>query len=252
MQDSELLRYSRHILLPGFDITAQQKINQAKVLLVGIGGLGSPAAIYLAASGVGTLGLIDNDKVELTNLMRQIIHDTPSIGSAKTASATNFLTNLNPHVTIHSYCERANEKMLLELAQDYDILLDASDNAATRYAINRVSLALKLPLVAAAAIRFEGHLSVFDGRLIDSPCYHCLYGENRGNNPSCSESGVLGPMVGAIGCLQATETLKLITDCGTPLTGQLLICDALDMTWRKLKLNRDPQCPECNRFKSSD
>ena len=243
--DQQLLRYSRQIMLPEIDIEGQQTLLDASVLIVGLGGLGSPAAMYLATSGVGHLILADDDQVELSNLQRQIIHTEQSIGQTKVESATETLRSLNPDVRITGLPCRLEGDALREQVALADIVVDASDNFTTRFAINRACVESKTPLVSGAAIRMDGQVSVFDSRNPDSPCYHCLYKETGDENLSCSENGVLAPMVGIIGSIQALEVIKLITGVGQPLTGRLLVLDGRTMGWRELKLPKDPQCAHC-------
>ena len=216
MNDQQLLRYSRHILLPEIGIEGQQKLLSAHALVIGAGGLGSPATLFLAASGVNTLTLCDGDIVDLTNLQRQILHRTSGIGISKAASAQTALAEINPEVRIIALNERVDEMRLLELAAQADVVLDCSDNFATRYALNRVCVQLKKPLVSGAATRFNGQVTVFDLRHAHSPCYHCLYPEQtEAEETRCAVMGVFAPLVGIIGSLQAAEALKLLLDAGT-------------------------------------
>lgn len=245
MDDRQLLRYSRHILLQQVDIAGQEKLLRARVLLIGLGGLGSPVAMYLAASGVGHLVIVDHDKVELTNLQRQIVHTTASIGEYKTASAATQLKALNPDITITAINRKLDEAGLLEQARAADVVVDASDNFDTRFAVNRACVKAKKPLVSGAVVRFEGQVGVFRPALPDSPCYRCLYAESNEPGEVCAEFGVLAPVAGMIGSIQATETLKLLLGTGETLTGRVLLLDALTMEWRELKLRKDPACPVC-------
>ncbi|WP_035384211.1 molybdopterin-synthase adenylyltransferase MoeB [Ferriphaselus sp. R-1] len=246
MNDAELLRYSRHILLPEIGIEGQDKLNAAHALVIGAGGLGSPAALFLAASGVGTVTLCDGDTVDLTNLQRQILHRTASVGLNKVDSARAALAEINPAIQVRTVAERVDEARLAELAAEADVVLDCSDNFDTRYAINRVCSRLRKPLVSGAATRFDGQITVFDLRQPDSPCYHCLYPEHAESAETrCAVMGVFAPLVGVIGSLQAAEALKLLMDVGKPLTGRLLVTDMLGMNWRTLTLVRDAQCPVC-------
>lgn len=246
MDDQQLLRYSRHILLPEIGVEGQRKLLAAHALIVGIGGLGSPVALYLAASGVGTLTLCDNDVVDLTNLQRQILHRTPTIGLSKTASAQATLAEVNPEVRTIALAQRVDEAHLLELVARADVVLDCSDNFATRYALNRVCTQLGRPLVSGAATRFDGQVSVFDLRQADSPCYHCLYPEHtEAEETRCAVMGVFAPLVGIVGSLQAAEALKLLLGIGASLCGRLLLLDALHMEIRTLKLGKDPACTVC-------
>ena len=247
MNDEQLLRYSRHILLPEIGIEGQGKLIGSHALIIGAGGLGSPAALYLTASGVGTLTLCDNDTVDLTNLQRQILHRTASVGTNKVDSAKATLAEINPEVRVNSLKEKVESERLLELVANADVVLDCSDNFATRYALNRACIKLKKPLVSGAAIRFAGQVAVFDFRHEDSPCYHCLYPENSENEDTrCAEMGVFAPLVGIIGSLQAAEALKLLMEAGTTLNGKLLLIDALHSGLRTIKLSRDAKCPVCN------
>ena len=247
MDDQQLLRYSRHILLPEIGIEGQEKLNAAHALIVGAGGLGSPVALFLAASGVGTLTICDNDTVDLTNLQRQILHRTASIGMNKVDSARATLAEINPGVSVSNLKERLEAARLHELVAQADVILDCSDNFNTRYALNRACVTHKKPLISGAAIRFAGQVSVFDLRRDDSPCYNCLYPENSENEDTrCAEMGVFAPLVGIIGSLQAGEALKLLLDIGTTLCGRLLLIDALHTGLRTIKLSRDENCPVCN------
>jgi molybdopterin/thiamine biosynthesis adenylyltransferase len=246
MNDQQLLRYSRHILLPEIGVEGQQKLLDAHALIIGAGGLGSPAALYLAASGVGTMTVCDGDTVDLTNLQRQILHRTSSIGMSKTASAQATLAEINPEVRVIALNERADETRLLELAAQADVVLDCSDNFATRYALNRACVQLKKPLVSGAATRFDGQVTVFDQRHAHSPCYHCLYPEQtEAEETRCAVMGVFAPLVGIIGSLQAAEALKLLLETGASLCGKLLVLDALHMELRTIKLSKDTACPVC-------
>ncbi len=246
MNDEQLLRYSRQIMLPQIDIAGQQKLAEAHVAIVGLGGLGSPAAIYLAAAGVGTLTLVDFDKVELTNLQRQIVHHNDDIDTPKVESARRNLLAINPEVRIRTVEQKLDPAALNELAQGADVIIDASDNYETRFAVNRACVAQRRPLVSGAAIRFEGQVSVFDKRQRTSPCYQCLYPQAGDEDERCSETGVLAPVVGIIGSVQALESIKLICNIGQPLIGRLLVLDALSMNWQSLRLRQDPACPVCS------
>jgi molybdopterin-synthase adenylyltransferase len=245
MDDPQLLRYSRQILLPQVGIEGQQKLLAARVLIIGVGGLGSPVAMYLAASGVGQLVLVDHDKVELSNLQRQIVHTTEQLGLSKVASAQRMLTALNPEVQVTAIARQLDPEALLEQVQAADAVVDCSDNFATRFALNRVCVANKTPLISGAAIRLEGQVAVFRPERADSPCYRCLYKDMDELGESCSQTGVLAPLVGIIGSIQATETIKVLLDIGETLTGRLLLLDALNMEWRSIKLRKDPDCPVC-------
>ncbi|HSC75355.1 MAG TPA: molybdopterin-synthase adenylyltransferase MoeB [Pseudomonadales bacterium] len=246
MNDQQLLRYSRHILLDGFDIAGQERLNNARALVVGAGGLGCPAAMYLAASGVGHITLVDDDVVDLTNLQRQIGHGTADVGKPKAASLAATLRNINPEIVIEPLALRLQGEMLVEQVEKADVVLDCSDNFTTRLAINQACVLHKKPLVSGAAIRSEGQIAVFN--LYDaSPCYVCLYGaDNTEEDLTCSNSGVLAPLVGIIGAMQATEALKIIAACGEPLDGRLLLLDVRSMEWRTLVLKKDANCPVCH------
>lgn len=245
MDDEQLLRYSRHLLLPEIDIDGQEKWRQARILIIGAGGLGSAAGAYLAASGVGTLVLCDDDRVELSNLQRQILHNTERIGRLKVESARDTLAALNPDVNIHTHAARLSADALLEEARRADLILDCSDNFATRHAINRASRAARTPLVSGAVIGFSGQLAVFDPRQPNAPCYHCLFPEAADAcTGTCSENGVFAPLVGIIGAWQAAEALKLLAGLPT-LTATLLLLDARTAHTRRLTIPRDPACPVC-------
>ncbi len=249
MNDEQLLRYSRQILLPQFDIEGQQKLLDAHVLIIGLGGLGSPVAMYLASAGIGELTLVDFDKVELSNLQRQIIHRTKNINQPKVESARENLLQLNPEIKINCINKKLDEAQLNELVSDVSVIVDATDNFEIRFAINKACVENRKPLVSGAAIRMEGQVSVFDMSKDDSPCYRCLYDENGGVAETCSENGVLAPMVGIIGSIQAMETIKLISGVGETLTGKLLITDSMYQEWRSMKLKKDPCCPVCGTNK---
>lgn len=245
MDDAQLLRYSRHIMLPQVGVEGQQRLQQSKALIIGMGGLGSPVAMYLAASGVGTLYLNDFDAVELSNLQRQIIHDSTSIGLLKTTSAARTLTRLNPEIDIQVIDEQLTGTRLDDCVGAVDVVIDGTDRFASRYAINASCIRQRTPLVSGAAIRMEGQVSVFQSALADSPCYRCLYKDAADTEQTCSENGILAPVVGMIGTIQATEALKVLLSIGTTLTGRLLILDALTMEIRILGLSKDPNCPAC-------
>lgn len=245
MQDEQLLRYSRQIMLPEMDVAGQQKLADATVLIVGMGGLGCPAAMYLAAAGTGHLIIADDDVVELTNLQRQIAHSYADLGTAKVDSVQKTLRGLNPDIKITTLRQRLTGDDL-DLAVDAaDIVVDACDNFTTRFAINRSCISHGKPLVSGAAIRMEGQVAVFDSSIPESPCYQCLYNEGDDEDSSCSQNGVMAPVVGIIGSVQAMETIKLITHIGTSLAGRLLLLDATTMQWREMKLPRDSKCPAC-------
>jgi adenylyltransferase/sulfurtransferase len=244
MNDQQLLRYSRHIALPQIGIEGQQKLLDSSVLIVGLGGLGSPAALYLAAAGVGTLMIADFDRVELSNLQRQILHGTENLGDLKTDSAMARLQSANPEVRVVPVVTVLDEDSLPVWIAQADVVIDGSDNFATRFALNRACVKYQKPLVSGAVIRMEGQVAVFDLRIPDSPCYACLYREGEELGESCSETGVLAPVTGIVGSIQATETLKLLIGLPT-LTGRLLVLDALTQEWRSLKLRKDPACAVC-------
>lgn len=245
LSDDELLRYSRQILLPQIDIDGQLRLKNGCVLIVGLGGLGSPVALYLAAAGVGELHLADFDTVDLTNLQRQVIHDSASVGQTKVDSAMARLAVLNPHVVLRPQRQALDADSLAAAVAAVDVVVDCCDNFATRSAVNAACVAAGTPLVSGAAIRLEGQLAVFDPRNATSPCYHCLYGEGSEDELTCSEAGVVGPLVGLVGSLQALETLKLLAGFGEPLVGRLLLVDALTSRFRELRVKRDPQCAVC-------
>ena len=248
MNDNQLLRYSRHILLPKIGYEGQEKLTKSHVLIVGAGGLGSPAALYCAASGVGKLTICDFDVVDLTNLQRQIIHTTQSVGINKAVSAQQTIYEINPEVSVQTIQQKSSEAEFKILAEQADVVIDCSDNFATRYALNRVCLQLKKPLVSGAAIGFEGQISVFDFRHEASPCYHCLFPDTgEDTDLRCATNGVFAPLVGMIGTTQAAEALKLIMNIGKSLQGRLLLLDKLAMEWRTIKLARDPKCAECGQ-----
>lgn len=244
MNDEQLLRYSRQIMLPDVDLDGQEKLLAARVLIIGLGGLGSPVAMYLAAAGVGHLTLVDFDAVDLTNLQRQIVHTTARIGINKAASAALALRELNPTVQIDTIETLLDAEQLAEQVKQATVVVDCTDNFQTRFAINAACVAAQVPLVSGAAIRLEGQVAVFDARLVTSPCYRCLY-EEGGDDLTCVVNGVLAPLVGIIGSIQALETIKIICGFGTSLAGRLLLLDARHSQWRELKLPKDPHCPVC-------
>ncbi|HYW50379.1 MAG TPA: molybdopterin-synthase adenylyltransferase MoeB [Gemmatimonadaceae bacterium] len=241
----ELLRYSRHLTLPGVGLAGQQRLKAARVLVVGAGGLGSPVALYLAAAGVGTLGLVDNDAVDLTNLQRQLLHGTADVGRAKLESARDRLHQVNPHVQVVLHAAWLTSANALDIIGGYDIVVDGTDNFATRYLVNDACVLLSKPNVHGSVFRFDGQASVF--ATADGPCYRCLYPEPPppGMVPNCAEGGVLGVLPGMIGTIQAAETLKLILGLGETLAGRLMMIDALTMHVMSVELERDPQCPAC-------
>lgn len=247
MDDSQLLRYSRHILLDEIGIDGQERLAASRVLIVGAGGLGSPAALYLAAAGVGTLTLADHDVVDMTNLQRQIAHDTASLGTNKAASAARRIAAMNPEVKVLSLDARLEGEMLAEQVAASDVILDCSDNFATRHAVNRACVEQRKPLVSGAAVRFDGQVSVFDLRDDEAPCYACLFPEQASEaEMRCSEFGVFAPLVGVVGAMQAAEALKLAMGIGRSLSGRLLLYSALDAEWRSIRLKKDPGCPVCS------
>ena len=246
LSDEQLLRYSRHILLPEIGIEGQQKLIAAHVLVVGAGGLGSPVSLYLAASGVGRITLCDHDKVDLTNLQRQIVHDTGSIGLAKVESARRRLAAINPETEVRAVEARVQGEQLDRLVGEADVVVDGTDNFSTRHAINRACVKHRKPLVSGAGVRFDGQVSVFDLRRTDSPCYHCLFPEEGDpEEMRCAVMGVFAPLVGIIGSVQAAEALKLIMGIGEPLDGRLLLLDAHAMQWRTVRLTKDARCKVC-------
>lgn len=246
MNDQQLLRYSRHILLPPIGIEGQRRLLRARVLVIGLGGLGSPVTMYLAASGIGHLVLVDHDTVELTNLQRQIVHTSAHLGHKKVASAAQALTGLNPDIEILTFDHKLDADQLAQQVQLADVVVDASDNFETRDAINRVCVRERTPLVSGAVVRFEGQVAVFRADLPDSPCYRCLYPESREPDEPCSQFGVLAPAAGIVGSIQAVETIKVLLGIGESLAGRVLVMDALTMEWRTLKLRQDPNCPVCS------
>jgi adenylyltransferase/sulfurtransferase len=246
MDDSQLLRYSRHILLDELGPDAQARFTSAHALIVGIGGLGAPAAQFLAAAGVGTLTLCDADDVDLTNLQRQILYATADIGQPKVEAAASRLSAVNPHVVLQLVRERVGPADLTTLTQAADVVVDCCDNFETRHAVNRACVAASKPLVSGAALRFDGQIAVFDTRDNASPCYHCLFGEGDAlEETRCATMGVFAPLVGIVGATQAAEALKLIACVGESLAGRLLLLDTLSMQWREMRVPRDPECPVC-------
>ena len=245
LRPDQEMRYARHVLLPEVGLAGQQKLLAAKIACVGAGGLGSPSTMYLAAAGVGTLGLIDDDVVDASNLQRQILHGTDRLGMPKVESAERTLKNLNPDVTVEKHRVRLTAANALELLARYDLILDGADNFATRYLVNDVALRLGKPVIHASIFRFEGQLAVFPAA--GGPCYRCLYPQPppAEDAPSCAEGGVLGVLPGTMGALQATEAIKLVLGIGEPLAGRLLVYDALAARFRELKLRRDPRCATC-------
>jgi molybdopterin/thiamine biosynthesis adenylyltransferase len=248
MDDTQLLRYSRHILLSELGVDAQQRFGESHALVVGIGGLGNPVAQFLAAAGVGTLTLVDADRVDLTNLQRQILFDTNVVGQPKVEAAMARIAAVNPEVCVVIRAERVGLEELTPLAAAADVVVDCSDNFATRHAINRACVAARKPLVSGAAIRFDGQIAVFDARDPDNPCYHCLFAEGAEfEETRCATMGVFAPLVGIVGATQAAEALKLLAPAGRTLAGRLLLLDALTMQWREVRVVRDPDCAVCAR-----
>jgi molybdopterin-synthase adenylyltransferase len=248
MNDNQLLRYSRHILLPQVEYAGQEKLTGSHALIVGAGGLGSPVALYLAASGVGILTICDFDEVDLTNLQRQIIHTTQSVGINKAVSAQQTLYEINPEVQVQTIQEKSTEDQMTVLVGNADVVIDCSDNFATRYALNRICFTQKKPLVSGAAVRFEGQITVFDFRHEASPCYHCLFPDSGDDQElRCADNGVFSPLVGMIGTAQAAEALKCLMNIGESLQGRLMLLDALTAEWRTIKLARDPACLVCGQ-----
>jgi len=240
-------RYSRHLLLPEVGVAGQRRLNASRIALIGAGGLGSPAALYLAAAGVGTLTLVDDDTVERSNLQRQVLHADARVGMAKTESARATLNALNPRVAIQTHRERLRAANVESLIAGHDVVVDGADNFPTRYLLDAACRRLKIPLVYGAVHRFTGQVSVFDARRADAPCYRCLFPQppSAEEAPNCAEAGVLGVLPGIVGLLQANEAIKLVLGIGAPLVGRLLCFDALAATFRELRLGRDPECPGC-------
>ncbi len=252
MNDDQLLRYSRHILLDEIGIEGQHKLLAASALVIGAGGLGSPAALYLASSGVGRIVLVDDDEVDLTNLQRQIMHTTARVGQPKAESGRATLLQINPGIEVVALRERADDLRLAQLAGAADVVLDCSDNFATRHAVNRACVAAQVPLVSGAVIRFDGQISVFDPRSAQSPCYSCLFPQDQPfEDVACSSMGVFAPLVGVIGAMQAAEALKLLMHVGQSLAGRLLLLDGRSMEWTSIGLGRNPACPVCAAPQSS-
>ncbi|MBK7423459.1 MAG: molybdopterin-synthase adenylyltransferase MoeB [Propionivibrio sp.] len=246
MTDEQLLRYSRHILLDEIGIEGQTRIIGAHALIIGAGGLGSPAALYLASAGVGRITLADGDTVDLTNLQRQILHTQERIGQLKAVSGQTALTRINPQVVVEAIGERLAGERLEARVADADVVVDCCDNFATRYAVNRACVRQRTPLVSGAAIRFSGQLSIFDSRREDSPCYHCLFPEgDDAEETRCAVMGIFAPLTGIIGAMQAAEALKIISGAGQAAIGRLLLLDGLTMEWRSVKFGKDPRCAVC-------
>jgi adenylyltransferase/sulfurtransferase len=245
MNDEELLRYSRHVLLNEIGVEGQERIRAATMLVIGAGGLGSPAAYYLASAGVARILLIDSDRVDLTNLQRQILHTTDRVGTPKAESGRKTLAAINPEVDVVPIARRVEAADLEALVAEATVVLDCSDNFATRHAANRACVAHRKPLVSGAAIRFDGQIAVFDLRHADSPCYACLFPPGDAEDELCAVMGVFAPLTGIIGTMQAAEALKLATEIGETLQGRLLLLDALAMQWHSVRVSRDPGCPVC-------
>ncbi len=252
MDDRQRLRYSRHLLLSEFGEEAQERLLASHALVVGAGGLGSAALLYLAASGVGRITLCDGDRVDLTNLQRQVVHRVDSIGKPKAASAAATLATINPDIRVEPLEERAGPERLMALARGADVVLDCSDNFATRHALNRACVAARKPLVSGAGIRFDGQIAVFDLRREDAPCYHCLFAEDgEAQEERCATMGVFAPLVGIVGTFQAMEAIKLLAGVGETLAGRLLLFDALASRWHEVRLQRDPQCRVCGAHRAA-
>ena len=246
MRDEQLLRYSRHLLLNEIGVEGQERILAARALVIGAGGLGSPAALYLASAGIGHLILADGDTVDLTNLQRQILHTQQRVGELKALSGRTALAEVNPEVQVEAITRRLVGDDLEAAVASADVVLDCCDNFATRHAVNRACVRLRKPLVSGAAIRFDGQLSVFDPRRDNSPCYHCLFPEGEdAEEIRCAVMGVFAPLTGIIGAMQAAEALKLVAQCGEPAVGRLLLLDGLSMEWRSVRFKRDPGCAVC-------
>lgn len=245
MDNEQLKRYSRHIMLPQMDYDGQQKLLDSRVFIVGAGGLGSPVAMYLAASGVGHIVISDFDTVEVSNLQRQIMHGDADIGRPKVESARDTLARLNPNITITAINKRLEDEALRSEVRAADVVIETTDNFMSRFALNRMCFAEKKPLVSGSVIRMEGQVTTFRADKGDGPCYHCLYKEGGELGETCTQNGVLAPAVGIIGSIQATEAIKVLTGMGQDLCGRLLLMDAFTMEWRTLKLKKDPKCPVC-------
>jgi molybdopterin-synthase adenylyltransferase len=252
LDDHQRLRYSRHLLLNEFGEEAQERLLAARALVVGAGGLGSAALLYLASSGVGHITVCDGDRVDLTNLQRQVIHRLESVGKPKASSAAATLAAINPEIVVEALEERAGPERIAALVRDADVVLDCSDNFATRHALNRACVAARKPLVSGAGIRFDGQVAVFDLRRRDAPCYNCLFAENaEAAEERCATMGVFAPLVGIIGTLQAAEAIKLVAGIGESLAGRLLLFDALASRWHEVRLARDPHCRVCGSARAA-
>ena len=246
MDNDKLLRYSRQMMLPEIDAEGQQRLADARVLIIGLGGLGSSSSVYLAAAGVGHLVLVDFDEVDISNLQRQIVHATKDIGRLKVDSAAEHLLELNPEIKVTKIDHKIENEELEEQIKSSTVVLDCSDNFQTRFAINDACVKHKIPLVSGAAIRFEAQVSVFDSRHENSPCYRCLYGSEAEVEQSCTANGVISPLLGIVGSIQACEAMKIIMQIGETLEGRLLLLDVMHMEWHTAKLNKDPKCPVCS------
>lgn len=246
MNDDQLLRYSRHILLDEFGIEGQERLLAGHALVIGAGGLGTAALPYLASAGVGTITVVDDDEVDLTNLQRQILHTTVSVGRPKVESAREGMLRINPGIVVRTVARRVDDQALHELVEGADVVLDCCDNFATRHAVNRACVAHRVPLVSGAALRFDGQVSVFDARRDDAPCYACLFPPSeQAPEAACATMGVLAPLVGMVGTVQAAEALKVLTGVGETLAGKLLMVNALTMEWTTMRLARTPGCEVC-------
>jgi len=246
VNDQDLLRYSRQIMLPQIGSEGQDKLLGSTMLLIGMGGLGSPSAMYLAAAGVGSLIIVDFDDVEISNLQRQIVHHTQDIGKPKVESAKDKMHSINPDINITTINEKLDDDRLNELISSVDIVLDGTDNFDSRFAINKACVRQKTPLVSAAVIRFEGQMSVFKGYENDKPCYQCLYSKEGHNDNNCVENGILAPVAGVMGSLQALQAIKTLLNIGEQLESKLMLIDALDLTFRTININKDDSCPVCS------
>jgi len=247
MKDDQLLRYSRHILLPEIEYAGQEKLLNSHCLIIGAGGLGSPASIYLASSGIGKITICDFDDVDISNLQRQILHSDQSIGTNKALSASKFLNKVNSEIIITPIEKKLNIDEMTDIAKDVDVIIDCSDNFETRYALNKIAFHLNKPLVSGAAIKFDGQISVFDFRNATSPCYECLFPDSKTEAElRCADHGVFSPLVGMIGSIQAAEAIKIILNVGNSLMGRLLLLNSKDMTWKTIKIVKDKSCKICS------
>ena len=247
MKDDQLLRYSRHILLPEIEYAGQEKLLNSHCLIIGAGGLGSPASIYLASSGIGKITICDFDDVDISNLQRQILHSDQSIGTNKALSASKFLNKVNSEIIITPIEKKLNIDEMTDIAKDVDVIIDCSDNFETRYALNKIAFHLNKPLVSGAAIKFDGQISVFDFRNATSPCYECLFPDSKTEAElRCADHGVFSPLVGMIGSIQAAEAIKIILNIGNSLMGRLLLLNSKDMTWKTIKIVKDKSCKICS------